>query len=529
MGKSTRLRIGWTIAMAFVAVGRLAGSVQAGPYDPVEQLRRVLAVPSPDLAQRDRVLREQVQRLQGVRELGRALMLPEWRADDLDSHVATVDRTYRTVLAWRFVQTARETLKFGDSTARLALLRQLNEMSDQSPALVAYAVAPDLGPEVARLALHAPPPVGDAAAGSLACMGADPALSVPAFGAMLVSPQVERRRAGARGLMGVLRCASAPGQVRSRLALVALAAPAARVAGWAAKDPDIETRVQCLKAVALAAELLVRIMKEPQAPDAAAGERRQREEELRPLRAVLGEQGPALAQALRDADPRVRQAGLEAADAIARGRTTSSEPRKAVRVGPPEAGVLRLVSGSGGFSQTTNDPALGALRPTLAAEVKDPNVNHRLQAIDVLESMGPAAAPAAPALVAALGDRDRFVRWAAARALGKMAPAEAATAVPGLMRLLDDADSDVRRASVRALGQYGPRAQAAVPRLIPILNDSSAEARIAAVVALRDIGPAARSAIPMLQKATTDSDSRVRRAAAELLLRLQASPAGMPK
>ena len=55
----------------------------------------------------------------------------------------------------------------------------------------------------------------------------------------------------------------------------------------------------------------------------------------------------------------------------------------------------------------------------LAAGLMDPNPRSRLAAVEALETLGDAARPVAPALVRSLQDPDRFVRWAAARTLGK--------------------------------------------------------------------------------------------------------------
>src|SRR5262249_40415103 len=57
----------------------------------------------------------------------------------------------------------------------------------------------------------------------------------------------------------------------------------------------------------------------------------------------------------------------------------------------------------------------------LVKGLSDPAVSARMASVDALELMGLGAMPAAPALARALGDCDRFVRWAAARVLGKMA------------------------------------------------------------------------------------------------------------
>src|SRR5207249_1816191 len=63
------------------------------------------------------------------------------------------------------------------------------------------------------------------------------------------------------------------------------------------------------------------------------------------------------------------------------------------------------------------DPLLEGLQellPVLQAQLGHPNVQVRLGAIEVLETLGDLAVPAAPALIRTLRDPNRFVRWAAA-------------------------------------------------------------------------------------------------------------------
>src|SRR5262249_10872919 len=120
-------------------------------------------------------------------------------------------------------------------------------------------------------------------------------------------------------------------------------------------------------------------------------------------------------------------------------------------------------------SSSPHDPlvqSLQAIVQTLAAGLGDADVRARRTIIDVLESLGAAGAPAGASLVPSLRDPDRFVRWAAARTLGKIAPVAAETAVPGLAELLMDQDLDLRLTAALALERYGPTSKAAVPSLI---------------------------------------------------------------
>jgi HEAT repeat protein len=64
--------------------------------------------------------------------------------------------------------------------------------------------------------------------------------------------------------------------------------------------------------------------------------------------------------------------------------------------------------------------------------------------------MGEGAAPAVPALIAALADANELVRGEAAAALGRMGPTASAAAA-ALVRARSDADPGVRAAATDAL------------------------------------------------------------------------------
>ncbi|MFQ5859145.1 MAG: HEAT repeat domain-containing protein [Anaerolineae bacterium] len=90
--------------------------------------------------------------------------------------------------------------------------------------------------------------------------------------------------------------------------------------------------------------------------------------------------------------------------------------------------------------------------------------------------------PLLNALSAALHDKDRFVRRAAAWALGQLGDP---SAVSALRAALQDKDEDVRRAAARALGQLGD--PSAVSALRAALQDEDRFVRWAAAEALRAI------------------------------------------
>jgi HEAT repeat protein len=170
--------------------------------------------------------------------------------------------------------------------------------------------------------------------------------------------------------------------------------------------------------------------------------------------------------------------------------------------------------------QPPPDPVAQALQQhleELTRGLRDPNVLVRRRAVDVLETMGKDAAPAIPALVAALSDRDGFVRWAAARALGLLAPAQPDLVVPALTGLLCEHDIDIRNVSALGLARYGPDALPAVDALARAIVQSDGEFRILGIRAIKAIGEEATAAVDALIANLSYPNAQIRQAAAETL------------
>jgi HEAT repeat protein len=116
------------------------------------------------------------------------------------------------------------------------------------------------------------------------------------------------------------------------------------------------------------------------------------------------------------------------------------------------------------FTALQEDALLEGLRqaiPALNRGLEDPDPRARRAAIEVLESLGTVASPAVPRLIQALSDRDRFVRWAAARALGRIPTSDPGRVIPHLVRLLNDDDPDLRSVAAASLGRLEPSPQVA--------------------------------------------------------------------
>lgn len=103
--------------------------------------------------------------------------------------------------------------------------------------------------------------------------------------------------------------------------------------------------------------------------------------------------------------------------------------------------------------------------------------------------------PAVDGLTEALGDADKAVRRAAAKALGKIGgTGKDNSAVRGLSAALLDIDDGVRRFAAEALGRL--HADDKVSELSDVLRDAKPEVRIAAFKALANIAtPEAQKAV----------------------------------
>lgn len=133
--------------------------------------------------------------------------------------------------------------------------------------------------------------------------------------------------------------------------------------------------------------------------------------------------------------------------------------------------------------------------------------------------LGSAGAPAVPALLNALDDRDPWVRSAAARSLGRIG-ADKARVIPRLVAGLASTDSNHRLACGIGLGHLlpSPGAAAALRKLI---SNPDASLRTWAAWSLWRDESDPEATFAALVTALKDGDARVRRGAAESLGRLR--------
>ena len=118
------------------------------------------------------------------------------------------------------------------------------------------------------------------------------------------------------------------------------------------------------------------------------------------------------------------------------------------------------------FEGTLPEPAnpfatgIRNLLPHLVAQLKDRSPEVRLTAMEAVEFLENDAMPEIDGVVAASKDSSVFVRWVAARSLGKMVPKtplmeDGAKAIAALGEMLSDVDIDVRKAALTALSING--------------------------------------------------------------------------
>jgi HEAT repeat protein len=141
---------------------------------------------------------------------------------------------------------------------------------------------------------------------------------------------------------------------------------------------------------------------------------------------------------------------------------------------------------------------------------------------------------AVDALIAALGDPDAKVRFAAAAVLGRMEAdpqnrtpysarrgrlrGSAEKIVRSLIKVVGDNDTSLRTVAIQSLGMMGAGAKPAVPLLIRCLKDDDTSVRIWAARALGQIGAATPEVIPALYEALNDTTAPQVRGVAALAL-----------
>lgn len=550
----SRLILSRLLALPTVLIPAMMFAAEPAPQrSPVEGLRQALVVPvanpldKADLEFRRVRLTKRVQALAGA-DLGPALRLQEWRDEDRDDAVAAIDKAIRESVLKRFTTYLRDALRMGAVTDRRAALTLLGESGFIRVGGKGPTVGSTLAADAIPLLKHQDESLCRSAARALGRILPPPKESAAALGELLSADDVARRRAAAEGLASwsqtIAEGSGRPSDANAPPSdLVRAAAAVVPVAGRGTADADPQVRRLSLEVIRRAGTLLNDLVLDLEdwqqlqrqqrqgdqtdfslVPDRKPGPaelaqieayvKAVKEERamLAPLEQVLAAAMANVGRSLANPDAAISRAACEALEAI-----------------PP--GRRRLVSKAATITAFAKDPPaedplgpeLRKLVPALAALTSDKEVTVRLAALYALEELEEDAAQAVDALIKALQDTDPFVRWAAVRVLGKMAPKAAAAAVPGLASVLADENGDVRVTAAAALERYGREAKAAVPALAKAAGGDEAEMSLLAIRALSAIGPEAAPAVPALAKALSAPAATVRVQAAQVLGRLGAA------
>src|SRR5262249_35395283 len=134
---------------------------------------------------------------------------------------------------------------------------------------------------------------------------------------------------------------------------------------------------------------------------------------------------------------------LQESDLFLRGRTLRMLEDLAAIRSNVRAGTLPDVADRPGDKRWF-EPLFKAVMPALLSNLEHPTRLIRLTAVEILENLGPDAHAQAPVLVKILADPDLIVRWAAARALGRIDGKPVPGEIEALGRALSDQDLAVR-------------------------------------------------------------------------------------
>lgn len=150
---------------------------------------------------------------------------------------------------------------------------------------------------------------------------------------------------------------------------------------------------------------------------------------------------------------------------------------------------------------------------TRIAQLSSGSANEQAAAAEALARLGPAARPAAVALVEACGSGDDAVREWCVAALEELGRPPAGQ-IDRLIQLARDTQLDVAYWAITMLGRAGDDAAPGVAALVDVvLHNPQSPLRERAAWALGKIGPTAQAAVPALREAAANGQSRLSRLA----------------
>lgn len=151
-------------------------------------------------------------------------------------------------------------------------------------------------------------------------------------------------------------------------------------------------------------------------------------------------------------------------------------------------------------------PHVSAALPELLDMLEEDDSLIQRGVMAIIRDVGPAAAPAMPALIKLLSAENFHTQYWACRSIGKVGAPDALPAVPKLIELLENGVTSVRGNAAEALGRIGPAAgERVVAPLTAATSAGSLRVREGALTGLVALGPFAKSAEDVLKTAMNNS------------------------
>jgi hypothetical protein len=559
------VRLRFAPATAALLAACLPLSAQYVLPEPVDALRQALNRPYVEpidakdrpaaMKERQAMLQERANALRGVNQLRQALGLTqEWEGDHTEA-----GELVRKEIGKRLEDTLRGILKTGDATSKLAVVSLIGDMGT-----LIRGTDPADGASYSRrftqdlAALTAPGNdriLREAAARALGKILPDSKIANDALGKLLEDPDAGLRRAAAAGIMDELTSAvgrrnrndtAAQTVTLPRDERIALGVSTAALAGKFANDADADVQRACLEALLFVSETFTDYLSgklgEPNLGKVGDDPNKLRQgfddrAALVPLARQLADVLPNIVTALKTENRTNRILAARVLEVIGLTRKGMVAPLneqarwrfpgdklpnadEIVRAEPPKKPVVEIAPKPTDVP-AENDPLRKALTealPALAAALGDREVRVRLFVINAIDAVGADATPIAAELARATGDQNAFVRWVAARIIGKFAPNKPEIGVAALAGLANDPDIDVRRAALTSIDKYGAKyAQAAGPAVARSASRGDADLRLMALRTLTTIKVPAETAIEPLLGNLKSDDPRVRRSTADAI------------
>ena len=439
-----------TSGAALVGLALMSGQarlVHAAPPDAVEAFRLELRANPGDSSDWEARLRRRAAELVSLKEVREALQLAEWRTMAGDSRLQTVENRLRVELITRLVEGYRQTLKSSDSKSAVMLLERLDEVTrGQHANLSILEACGALLPDLERQIRQGEP---EARESGLRVIGRLPNHQDKVLSVLkeLASPNqpANTRFLAAEALESQVRLKTRAGDKPHSMyePMGNFAQSVTPVLRLVCADSQPRVRRLGMTSAYLLGMGLNTSLGEPIIAPAGSNPREYRDQspvvaDQRTMLAALRDLMATASAGLRDSDAGVRVQAQRFFDEVARARQT-------------------WLSQAGNSGEDPLREGLKACLTTLIEALRDPDARVRRASVDVLEGMGPDAAPAAPALVEALGDSDHFVRWASVRCLSVMGNDVSRAALPRLRSLSNDPDTDVRDAAEAAVKRLETR------------------------------------------------------------------------